>query len=179
MSDKVPMSDKEYVMAAGNTCPFCHSQNNSSNVEGYEEDRFLTPTRLAVTTSCNSCGMVWKEIYYLKEYTSVDEFGRECLTPGKPGQYTKKQFKKKPSGKNSRCLKGLICPDCGNEQKLLVEVKYMVGLEDVGEDHDDQEAIDCTSLIKEDYIHDDETPTICPKCKLTGKLKDFRYVERE
>ena len=168
--EQAPMGDKEYAQDHGGLkCPFCRSEN----IEG-QPDGELDGQSYWATVKCLDCGKGWRDIYLLSEYSSLNERGQEVFTPGKPGESPARKFKHKPSGMNFNCLAGLICPECGNEKKLIVEVKSVVALLDDGTDHDDSDAVEAAAIQHE---FDDTSITKCPKCRFVGVLGDFRYEE--
>lgn len=78
----------------------------------------------------------------------------------------------KPSGKNHNCLADMICPECGNENELIVEAKTFVSLTDDGTDaHAD-------SLRHfEGPEWGENSVAVCPQCDFSSTVGDFTYSE--
>ena len=70
-------------------------------------------------------------------------------------------MKHKPSGKNTNCLENMICPDCGNEDELHIDVTTTVVMIDDG------------SVKHGDLDYDQTSICYCPKCKADGTVGDF------
>lgn len=64
-------------------------------------------------------------------------------------------------GKNSNCLAGMVCPECGSEGPFHVTATSTFLMHDDGtEGHGDVE-------------YGDDAPCECPGCRQRGKVKDF------
>lgn len=81
--------------------------------------------------------------------------------------------KHQPSGKNSNCLDGMCCPDCGNEDELLIAATMFVSVKDDGTDP-------YASSVG-DYSQDwDDTSTCrCPECNHVGTVGEFKGKDPE
>lgn len=65
---------------------------------------------------------------------------------------------------NTNCLDGLRCPKCGQEDQLKIVALITCVVTDEG-----SEAVGC-------HDWDQDSPTTCPECVFSGKLKDFRKL---
>ena len=65
---------------------------------------------------------------------------------------------------NTNCLKGIKCPDCGNEGRFLIDAMILADVTDDGADYSDG----C------EMSWDDASMTRCPDCERDGPLSDFR-----
>jgi hypothetical protein len=65
---------------------------------------------------------------------------------------------------NQNCLEGIRCPQCGNDDRLLIVTTVLADVTDAGADIADGS----------DMHWDDSSLTRCPACDRDGPLKDFR-----
>ena len=62
---------------------------------------------------------------------------------------------------NTNCLEGLKCPECGNEDRLLIDAWVSVSVTDDG------------SEPMGDHYWDRKSFAMCPDCDFEGELRDF------
>lgn len=74
-------------------------------------------------------------------------------------------------GKNTNCLAGLRCPQCLQEDKILLQASCWVAMTDDGTDPYDDE------LKIQEVDWDDATPAVCPKCNFAGRMVAFQIPE--
>ena len=67
-----------------------------------------------------------------------------------------------PGPRNTNCLEGLACPQCGNDERL-----FIVGMSVF-------EVVDDGTLEHESVEWDDSSHTRCPQCNHEGNLCEFR-----
>jgi hypothetical protein len=67
---------------------------------------------------------------------------------------------------NHNCLRGIKCPACGNEDRLMIVARIMCVVTDEGSDP-------CG-----DHDWDDDSFAVCPECDKDGPLADFRTPEK-
>jgi hypothetical protein len=65
---------------------------------------------------------------------------------------------------NENCLEGIKCPQCGNEDRMLIVTTALADVTDDGADIADGS----------DMHWDDASLTRCPECDRDGPLKEFR-----
>jgi hypothetical protein len=65
---------------------------------------------------------------------------------------------------NDNCLEGIRCPQCGNEDRLLIVTTVLAEVTDDGAD----------IAGGSDMQWDDASMTRCPECDRDGPLKEFR-----
>jgi hypothetical protein len=66
---------------------------------------------------------------------------------------------------NENCLEGIRCPQCGNEDRLLIVATILADMTDDGADVADGS----------DWDWDDESLAVCPECGQDGPLGEFRH----
>lgn len=66
---------------------------------------------------------------------------------------------------NTNCLKGYRCPDCGQDDRLLITGSAEFSVTDGG------------SEAHGDHAWGDDNPARCPQCGYDGKLGDFRIPD--
>jgi hypothetical protein len=68
---------------------------------------------------------------------------------------------------NNNCLEGIKCPQCGNEDRLLIVTTVLADVTDEGAD-----------IAEGSDMHwDDASFARCPECDRDGPLREFRAVE--
>lgn len=65
--------------------------------------------------------------------------------------------------KNTNCLEGLACPECGQADRLHISVTGMVEMTDDGFDG-----------FLGDTEWDDTSYAVCPECEFRGTVREFR-----
>jgi hypothetical protein len=65
---------------------------------------------------------------------------------------------------NENCLKGIRCPQCGNQDRFLIVARIMVDVTDAGADIANGPGMEW----------DEDSLTICPECDRDGPLREFR-----
>lgn len=78
-----------------------------------------------------------------------------------------------PSGKNSNCLDGMCCPDCGNEDELLIAATMFVSVRDDGTDP----YVGTFEDHSQDW--DDNSACKCPECQHVGTVGEFKGKDPE
>jgi len=76
--------------------------------------------------------------------------------------------KKEEREMNTNCLEGLRCPNCGNEDELLVRAEMWVSLTDDGTD-----PFANSTKHRGGVEYDENSDAACPECDYEGALKDF------
>jgi hypothetical protein len=67
---------------------------------------------------------------------------------------------------NENCLEGIRCPQCGNEERLIITANVVAEVTDDG-------AEVASSQYGNGFEWDDESMTRCPECDRDGPLKGF------
>lgn len=81
--------------------------------------------------------------------------------------------KHQPTGKNTNCLDGMCCPDCGNEDELLIAATMLVSVKDDGTDPYARSVRD----YSQDW--DDNSACECPECQHVGTVGEFKGKDPE
>ena len=76
-----------------------------------------------------------------------------------------------PNPENQNCLSGVVCPECGNTDHFVVEVKQLVGLTDDGTDAYDDAVTNIACGQGPEW--DEDSHTVCVACEHRGKMGDF------
>ncbi len=76
-----------------------------------------------------------------------------------------------PSGKNDNCLQDMCCPECGNEDELLIAATMFVSVTDDGTDPNGGSNKDF------DQEWDDDSACKCPECGFLGVVGQFKGQE--
>lgn len=69
---------------------------------------------------------------------------------------------------NTNCLEGMRCPECGNEDKLLILAEVWVAMTDEGSDPFDDDL-----KLRGDIDYDNDSSCSCPQCGHEDELRKF------
>ena len=63
---------------------------------------------------------------------------------------------------NTNCLRGVKCPNCGNDDRFFINAVITCFVTDEG------------SEPNGDHFWDDDSFTVCPECEYQGELRRYR-----